>query len=186
VLSTSGHQLGKLRSFAAGAGADLGERPGPGLAVPVVVQLRCQWLPVRYREALVRSAFSVWRECGQGGGSEEIPESRRSGTSCSFDTTPSNVVVAADRRTGSFLATPARPLLQFGLATFRPLTLMEVATCRALHRLVLTAALGRCRPTALPLLPLTHRPPPVVRLAFRASSLRHPTDTGAGRTTGDV
>lgn len=75
----------------------------------------------------------------------------------SYAVTPSNQL-PRDPRTNheSLLTTPARALLQLGLAPLRPLTLVEVATCRALQRLVLTAPAGRRRPTALPLLPLTH------------------------------
>jgi hypothetical protein len=56
----------------------------------------------------------------------------------------------------SLPATPADTLLEFGLAALRPVTLMQVATSCALQRLVPTAPSSRCRPTALPLLPLTH------------------------------
>lgn len=75
------------------------------------------------------------------------------------------------RTADSVLAALACPPLQFGLATFRPLALMEVTACRALHRFVLAATSGRCWPTALPLLPLAHGAPPesAPRVASRVS-----------------
>ena len=51
---------------------------------------------------------------------------------------PNSCVEVPGPRCGSLLATPARTLLQLGLATLRPATLIEVATCRAFQRLVLT------------------------------------------------
>jgi hypothetical protein len=71
------------------------------------------------------------------------------------------------RGSGLLLAALARPLLQLGLATLRPVTLVEVAARRALDCLVLAATAGRRWPTALPLLPRTHRPPPAVQLTCR-------------------
>jgi hypothetical protein len=91
------------------------------------------------------------------------------------------------RTHGSLLATPAGTLPQFGLATLRPVTLMEIATCRALQRFVLTATSGRRWPTALPLLPLTHGVAPS-RWFASCPGIKRLARSGrrAGRTGGGV
>lgn len=90
------------------------------------------------------------------------------------------------RASGLLLAALARPLLHFGLAALRPATLVEVATRRAFHRLVATTPSVR-RPTALPLLPLTHGPAPFRWSASpRGIQPGTPRSHTAGRTAGGI
>ncbi len=82
------------------------------------------------------------------------------------------------RSSGSLPAALTHPLLQLDLAALRPVTSVEAAARCALDCLVLAASAGRSWPTALPLLPLAHRQPPVVRRHLLATSVRGRADIG--------